>query len=588
MARLLLLIAIWAASASVSFAKENYDISTPVGLPEEGINKVLCMKNGYTMLFHFEINKPIIVKVFDTAHKRVANTNVSCDMLDLSMLSTSVFKGLFEVNGEAVLFFEQQNTGKHSLIRLRFNATNGMLVNETTIGKSRGLAKPMTFHVLRHKREEGYAVLYCQDAPQFKESQIHLSYYNKLHEVYRDMPLDPERKKYDYIAVVGAEAQPEGICICFGLSTMLVNGTGTSTEATARYNHYLNIAYIPKDSTHAIQKTADLSTEIMPYYTNFTHNPFAGTINILMLSYRDALYRYGIEMRPTALVSSLLFKMDAQNLAGNYSWLTNKLANKLLAEQKDTTAFFSGLPAMMTTNSNGLSTVVSESYERYINTDNYARNPSFDTSLSNRGGLLANYNGGLNSNPLVNTNVLSSLNNNTRDRLYETYLGSFCITQFDDDGKEIWGTVLPRTQYYKSYRHYYKPADIAKRWQDQAMFNDLPPQISERQFLSANVYNYRDNFYIIYNDCGKNMHNTIQSPGDTVYTSALSNVCYYRMNRKKEITKDYLLGEPLIKEYKSAFIEGADFDEQRGVYASLIRYKRGEYVSMRMAWVTME
>jgi hypothetical protein len=48
------------------------------------------------------------------------------------------------------------------------------------------------------------------------------------------------------------------------------------------------------------------------------------------------------------------------------------------------------------------------------------------------------------------------------------------------------------------------------------------------------------------------------------------------------------LGEPLPKEYKSSFIEGADFDEQRGVYATLVRYKRGEYVSIRMAWVKMD
>jgi hypothetical protein len=120
------------------------------------------------------------------------------------------------------------------------------------------------------------------------------------------------------------------------------------------------------------------------------------------------------------------------------------------------------------------------------------------------------------------------------------------------------------------------------------MFNDIPPQIEERQFLSAAVYNKGDNFYIIYNDCGKNIHNTIANPGDTVYASALSNACYYRMNKKREITKEYLLGAPMNKEYKSCFTEGGDFDEERGVYATLIRYKRGEYVSMRMAWVQLD
>jgi hypothetical protein len=60
------------------------------------------------------------------------------------------------------------------------------------------------------------------------------------------------------------------------------------------------------------------------------------------------------------------------------------------------------------------------------------------------------------------------------------------------------------------------------------------------------------------------------------------------MDRKRQITKEYLLGEPLDKEYKSCYVEGGDFDEQRGIYASLIRYKRGSYISLRMAWVTLE
>ena len=313
------------------------------------------------------------------------------------------------------------------------------------------------------------------------------------------------------------------------------------------YNNYLQVFYIPNGSTKPIVRKADLSTEIFPYYTTCSYNPFAGTINVLLLSYREAFYRYGVEMRPTAFVSNLLFRLDEHDLTGNYSWFRNELANSLLIEKTDTAAIFTGLPLCMFTNSNGLSTVVSESYDRYMNAENY-----------------------------------------TRSRAFETYLGSISITQVDDTGKEIWGTVLPRSQYYRSYRHYYRPTYLAKRWQDHAMFNDLPPQITERQFLSAAVYARGDNHYIIYNDCGKNIRNTITSPGDTLYASELANACYYRMNRKRQITKEYLLGEPLDKEYKSCYVEGGDFDEDRGVYASLIRYKRGSYISLRMAWVTLD
>jgi hypothetical protein len=545
--RLLSFLLLFVSAMTVCVAKDNYHMSAGVGLEEVGINKVLCMKNGYTLLFHFENNKPIKIQVFDTAHQRVASNRHQCNILDVFMLTTTVFKGLHEVNGEAVLFFEQQNSGKHVLIRLRFDGVSGKLIDEKKIGKSQGLSKPMRFFVMRHKAEPGYAILYCQDAPQFRESKIHVAYFNAQHEQYKEIPLVFDRKKYDFLSVAGAESTPAGICISLGLSNMLVNGTGTTMGATPVYNHYLHVFYIPKDSSRPVQRTADLSTEVIPYYTNLSHNPFAGTINLMMLSYRDALYRYGIEMRPTAFLSNILFRFDEQNLSGGYNWLTNKLANAWMAEKTDTTDYFIGFPLKMVTNSNGLSTVFSESYNRYINVETYSRS-----------------------------------------QVFETYLGNICITQFDDEGKEIWGTVLPKSQYYKSYRHYYMPADLSKRWQSQAMFNDLPPQVYERQFVTTNIYNKGDDYFIIYNDGSKNFNNSLTDPGDTVFSSSLSNACYYKMSRKRDVTKHYLLGEPLIKEYKSSFVEGADFDEQRGVYASLIRYKRGDYVSLRMVWVRLE
>jgi hypothetical protein len=559
------------SSIPICSAKDNYEISMPVGLDEVGINKVLCMKNGYTLLFHFQINKTIKVKVFDAQHKRVANTESSCDYFDVSRLTTAMFKGLFEVNGEAVLFFEQQNGGRHSLIRLRYNGTSGKLVDETQVGKAKGLNKPLQFFVMKDKKEDGYAILFSQDVLQFRESENHVSFYNAKHEVYNDIVLDPDRKKYDYMSVVSAESRPEGVCITFGMSNLLVNGTGGTMESMARYNNFLYVYYIPRGSKQAVARIADLSTELTPYYASFTHNAFAGTINLLMLSYRELIYRYGIDLRPSALVANLLFCFDEQTLSGNYTWLNNKLANSLLAEKTDTSASYTGLPVKMITNENGLSTVVSESYKRYQNTEGFA--PSLIPTTST----------GLNGVGRFNQNIAYP-----RSQGFETYLGNLCITQFDDSGKEVWGTVLPKSQYYRSYRHYYRPQDIAKKWQDQPMFDDTPPQILERQFMSTSVQNVGDDLYIIFNDGTRNLNNTIEAPGDTVYASTLSNACYYKMNKKKEITKHFLLGDPLEKEYKSCYIEGADFDAERKEFASLIRYKRGAYVSIRMAWVKME
>jgi hypothetical protein len=572
-------------------AKENFEISTPVGLREVGINKVLCLNNGYTLLLHFEISKPVNVQVFDAGHKRIVNNQLSTRLLDVSSFSTTIFKGLFELNNEAVLFFEQQNVGRHSLIRLRIDPIKGKLLDETTVAKWKSVAKPAEFLVMRNKALSGYAVLVAQDVPQFKESEVHVTYYNARHEPIRTVPLLFDRGKYDYLSVIGAESLPEGECISLRLSNMVVNGTGTSTESSARYNHYLQVFVIPRDSTAPRARLYDLSTDVQPHYVTASHNSFAGNFNLLLLNFREAFVRYGIEMRPVAIQSDLFFSLSDNGPEGKYKWITHKLANSLLKEKADSGKNFSGLPVCMFTNENGLTTIVSESYERYISADGYSRYQSFSPYLSGfRTTQLDDPSNPLWQTPNTSTqyNKFIAADNYNRTQSFETFLGNLCITQVDDDGNEIWGAVLPKSQYYRSYKHYYRPSDVGRRWQSQAMFNDIPPQIFERQFLSASVHNANGNLYIIYNDCGKNINNSIADPGDTVYSSELANACFYKVDKQHNITKSYLLGEPLIKEYKSIFVEGADFDQERTTYATLIRYKRGEYVTLRMAWVKLD
>lgn len=544
--QLFLAICLFAAPAS---AKDSFEMSTALGIQEVGLNKVLCMGNGNTMLFHFEIGKPIRVFVFDSARKRIASPQVTCKELDLFMLTTSLFKGMYEVGNEGVIFFEQQNSGRHTLIMLRFNGTTGKLIEERVVGKYKSMAKPTHFYVMKNKHQEGYQILYSQEVPQFRQCRVHVSWYNNKHELYKDVPLEFDRDKYDYMTVAGAESRKEGVFVTLALANMLVNGTRTNavTTTTPIYNHYLQLFYIPTDSTVPVQRNIDLSENIIPFYSTYTYNRFAGTLNLNLLSYRDALYRFGLDMQPTAVMDNLFFAFDPENLDGRYSWVTNKLANDWLLHKSDTTSFFTGLPIYMHTDDRGISTLISESFTRNRTSESYSRS-----------------------------------------QVLESYMGNLCITLLNDEGKEIWGTVLPKSQYYMSYRHYYNPADLAKRWQQQAMFNDQPQQVFERQFVSANVYHSEGNTFIIYNDANKNIKEGMGASVDTVYSLAMSNACYYKLDRKRQLTKKYLYGEPMNKEYKNSLIEGAAFDEKRNTYVSVIRYKRSDYVSLRLAWAQME
>ncbi len=543
--RLLLLsflLPVWQARA------ESYELSLALGLGEVGINKVLCLQDGRTMLFHFENNKPMRVMVFDTSHKRVASRVIDNKVLDVFQLSIGLFKGLYEIAGEGVLFLEQKRSGRSSLIRIRFDPGSGAMIDEKVIARSKGVLKPSRFFVMKHNKESGYAILASQEVRQFRKCKNQIYYYNENHEVYKEVPLIFDRKKYDYMTVIGAESSPVGIFVSLGLSDMVVNGTGSTIATRPIYKHDMHVFFVPEGSDKPIHREVGLPTELMPYYTTYTYNEFADNLNVMLLSFNDALVRDGVITRPVAIINNMFFRFDRSSMEGRYSWMLNKVANKQLVKVSgDTSKVFEGFPVKFFTNRNGLSTLVSESYIRNLNTES-----------------------------------------SYRYRVYETFLSNICITQFDDFGNEIWAAVLPKTALFRSYNNYYSPISLAKGWQERSMFNDRPPQVFDRQFMSMNVYESGDNFYMIYNDGFNNAENSLANPGDTVFNTSLTNAYYYKVNRKKEVTKHILYGLPLKNEYRSSAIEGADFDEKRGVYASVVRYKRGSYVSMRMAWAKLE
>lgn len=554
MNKLLTIFLVSISLISSSYAQDSYTLGPATDLKETGLNKVLCMKNGNTMLFHFEPGKDLIIKVYDSTHKEIANLKQSCRLFDLYVVKDAMFKGLFEINGEAVLFIEQEHLSKYGLVRCRFNGNDGKLIDEKLMGESAGQNKRMRFYVMNNKRDDNYAILFLTDIPTFKDCKMNLTYFSTTHDVVKDVPvLLPERKKYDYMDLTGAEWQPEGICITTVLRKTVENGTYRSTSgstvsssAVATQSHDLAVFYIPDNSSTVKAKIVELGEDIFPYYTHFTFNGFARTLNVLMLSYQEYQYQFGLDMQPGAIKASVLFTFDEETMALKYKVIRNDKATTAYRQQTDTTKVFEGVPLKLYTNNNGLSTAVYRSFTRYRNTGAGA------TSV------------------------------------FDSYLGNMCITQFDDDGNEIWGTVLPQAQYFKSLQHYYFVDELARKWQDQAMFRDLPPQVYNRQFFSQGVYSKDKNVYIVYNDNDKNFNNTPAHPGDTVYNFSLTNACYYKMNGKKEVTKHYLFGAPATNEYKSAFVEGADFDNKRGIYASLVQYRKGDDITLRMAWSKLD
>jgi hypothetical protein len=506
--------------------QESHNISDPLDFKEAGIrNTVLCMKNGNTLLFHIELDKKLVLKVFDNTHKEIASVKESSRYVNFGSKDYS-FLAVYDINDEAVLFVDRDMNSRHTLVRIRFNSHTGAIVDESIVGESKNENRRMRFYLVKHIEDENYEVLFCADNSHPRETDMFIVFFDNHHQSIKEIQLPVDRTKFDGIEVVSAKSRPNGVFVTLSLIKTKIYGvdgsSGPVSERSSNNDHFMQFYYIPFDTKILKTTMVEMSTGVFPKLAYFTYNSFAQSLNLLVHSHAEVkLGSYTGNVKRT-----LFFKIAEHDLSSiGLMEMRNLHATAYLQAHTDTNRIFNGIPLYTYTDDNGLTTIVSE-------TENHFE-----------------------SRERIN------------DYYSDQYAQNIGITQIDDDGNEIWGTALPLAQFYNSYR-------------------SLP--IYGRQMMSVRVMRKDKDFYIAYNDYDKNFTNSIEKPGDTVYNFNLTNACYYKLDKKKELTKHYLFGESAADEYKTSFIHGSGYDELRGVFASMIQYRKGDEISFRMAWSRFE
>lgn len=528
--------------------KSANDFSAPIDIKQEGVNKVLCMHSGRTFLFHMEAAEPILIKVFDSTHKEVANQKITSRLVDISGFKQAIFQGLFEINGEVLLFIETRYQYKNNLIRLRFNGDDGALKEETCLESARQIDN--VYRTVVHcKDEDNYQILSCTDIPQFEKCDVHVNFFNKNHEITKSVPLVVERKNYDRIDILNAESASNGLNVL--LNFLKISQNATSSTSAGRigsptiYDHFIGIYFLPKDSNVVLNTTVDLSTNTYPFYAFYGSNPISNALNILVLSYKESIYHDGLQPQLFESMKQMFIKMDHRNLSHfNVKQFEMSYANYYMKSQLNKNASFEGLPIKVFTNESGESSVISLEYNRQ------------SESAGRIGNLFS-------------------------------YIRNIAVTRLDGGNSETAAIVLPMNQAFNSRTNFYNPYDLSQKKQTQKLFTTTDDTYN-RQFVSINAFVHDHNVFIVYNDDSRNFDNSIAKPGDTVYDFRTTQAYYYKVTEANSVTKNLLFGESVPGEFRNVFIEGADYDENRNTYVALARCQSGKNTLLRMSWSRLE
>jgi hypothetical protein len=558
-----LLSALLCLFACITNAQDlKYEMSEPVDISTAGWDKVLLMPNGNTVLFHFEVRKGIIVKVFDKSRKEIASKKHICNVLDINRLELAGWIGAEAIGNEAVIFITQEVENRRTLVRLRINGNTAGLISEEKLVQSPSFQKEVFTKLLREKGSDNYYIVCNQTSAGYAQKEINVLAYDATHTRIKDIPLNIDAKGLDDMDLGSANIDDNG-------------NIALAVEITRIIQHpdvlerVMFICILPKDGTSFQVSKVALPSHFRTFETSLAYNPFSKYYQLLTTFQLDGYKQFGFAIKQVEYNYNELYILN-QGSPLTPIQLPNSKLNTYIQSTLDTSYIFNGRTRLVCMNDFGLSTVIYDGILMPKTTNGH-----FDAKGMKR------------------------------------IIG---ITQYDEQGREVNGLALSRAKLKAGKSPYlfasnngitskntYALQEIRDRIENEPS-NRMQGKASQAFIVKNPFINEPNNegqicdiscmsanklFYIFYNETYGNFNNTVADIPDSLYSSDFTHATYYKIGKKKELTKAYLFGQPIEGEYKQLLTQSSHFDEKAKIYATVVRHRKGKETQTKIAWVQL-
>jgi hypothetical protein len=512
----LLALTLFTCFSSLNAQELKYELSEPIDIPLAGWNKVLICSNGNTLLFHFEPRKGIIVKVFDASHKEITSKKHICELFDINILDRSYLDAITEINGEAVIFATQQVENRETIVKLRINASNGNLIEETKFLQSESFKNSTRAYILKSSASSNYYLVCNAPTNEQHKRNFIIKQYSGEHKLLKEIPIDIDPKEYDRIYFRNASLSNNG---------SLIVAIQISKENPDKNlpDNYVMLYHLVKDQDQLLQAKVQLPSNFELTSGSITYNPIDYKFHYYISSITTEKNQYNQDLIFNDHYL-LTFSDDLSSI--NFSALEDKKVKQYITEQLDSNQIFIGGLSGLFTNERGQTSA-------FYNASTYDKNKF---GLKHLDGYKANY----------------------------------AITIFNDNG-EIWGTALAHSK-LKTTAFY--PKSFGRTSEG---------GLTQESFLKT-----KNNYYVLFNDVENNFNRPFSQSVDSFYNSDNSSAMLYRLNKKREVNKSYVFGQPIANEHMQIIHNSDSYDEQKNLYAALIRHRKGKEVTSKIAWIQLE
>jgi hypothetical protein len=143
--------------------------STTFEEPEDGVSRIVQMKNGNTFYIHLTVKEGIDLRIYNAAHKEIVSTSV---IPSFGKLKAGEFQNVFEVKNDIIFFVSEFQDNAPILYRLIFDGTTGKLKEDKLIAQC--------------KRHGGMLATSVIDAFNVKKAVVGESYAVEVYNIFED------------------------------------------------------------------------------------------------------------------------------------------------------------------------------------------------------------------------------------------------------------------------------------------------------------------------------------------------------------------------------------------------------------------
>ncbi len=540
MKNLLLTLCLFAWAIVSTAQVKNIEYSLPFDEPVDSWNKLLQLKNGYTFLFKFDGKEGISLIVYNEERKTVSKKVLSSELWDPKSINKSIVEGIYEIDGQPVIFLHQTIKRVPLLYRIQLNPKTGAIVKQTKIGELKkykfgagyamalGSVDAADFEIYKDPNSNSYIQVNYNSFASESNKRIEVVQYKVENGVHTEVNRSYYNSgEYKYIEIITALVDGDNCYVLtYGYNTNASGGKDTRVIMSKRSITDKDFKYNKIEFTDDFLSTRGIMKK----------NPEIGFIQLLTQTY---IKKKG--SRNTNYYAQLISYIDPESLQVTKTKLLSSegltgYIKKNIVNGED----YRGLAQDMIINKDNTTTFLSE--EETVETVTYKSSVKYYTYLFNIGVTTLDYKG--------------------------TPLNDVCIPK----KHSLNGTV---PDFYHNAR--------------QKGIRAIPNKNKnrgDRHFFSFDYINTsNNNSYIIYNDVFENL-NEKDYKELYVFGRVSDGVTVYTKIDKDNTTSNYLYGIPNDDKKAFSAIETSSFKED--TYAVLMIKRNGRKKQAYIAWVNFE